>query len=658
MKKFLVLLVICICALTGCDKKPTPDYFSDRLVDVELAYAQHPEDIDKPDEYDTTPLITAIMFDRTEIAKFLINNKADTNYIPRQKYGSALGYAVSSKQDNTELINLLIENGAEVNKQNADRETPILHAVYASENTNIKNLKEILKHGADVSVPNADGVTPLLRAATRSEDLSEIIQLLSDNGAELNQRYDDGNTSTLTYCIHFDANINNIQTLIKNGANVNLLTNNKWSALMEAIVRKDKNVIQLLLDNGADANITTEYDNTGLMYLARDENDTSDIMELLLRYGARKDQQNDIGQPALFFAAEHGNINNVKTLLKHGANAKIVEADGSNVLMKTIFQNRPAEIVKLLVKHVDINQKNNEGATALCAAVAVQRHDLVKLLIDNEANVNQYCGTITPLILATDAGNLEIVKYLVDHGADVNAVENDDHKWSALIMAAEKGHLDIVKYLVEHGANIEYDAVGDYDIKTIYVTALSQAIRRNHIDIVKYLISKGASKNGMVWGATTSYNLDTMRYVSEISTEKGTKELKQAVQTCDTFLTNMAHITVKNVPADKQKDIAGTNFAEATYLYVYLTMMPQSKRESKFDGPKHTDIDYLNAYKHTLKELEYRNLLYVKATDETREDISKYFAEKTLIEESYSYLGVLTTPVAFMCTMLSGIINE
>ena len=120
----------------------------------------------------------------------------------------------------------------------------------------------------------------------------------------------------------------------------------------------------------------------------------------------------------------------------------------------------------------------------------------------------------------------------------------------------------------------------------------------------------------------------------------------------------MVHLTIKNVPADKQKDIAGTNFAKATYLYVYLTMVPESKRDSKYYGPKHTDFDYLNAYKHTLKELEYRNLLYAKSTDETLDDISEYFAEKTLFEEKHTYIGTLVTPIAFRCTMLSRIIND
>ena len=70
MKKFLI--IFCTIAFIGCDKAPAkPDYFSKKLADVELAYKQHPEDINKTDEDDTTPLITAIIRDKVEIAKFL-----------------------------------------------------------------------------------------------------------------------------------------------------------------------------------------------------------------------------------------------------------------------------------------------------------------------------------------------------------------------------------------------------------------------------------------------------------------------------------------------------------------------------------------------------------------------------------------------------------
>ncbi|ORX85055.1 ankyrin, partial [Anaeromyces robustus] len=56
----------------------------------------------------------------------------------------------------------------------------------------------------------------------------------------------------------------------------------------------------------------------------------------------------------------------------------------------------------------------------------------------------------TPLIAACTKGNEKIVKYLIDHGADVNKKNMNNR--TPLIMAFEHGNKSIIKYLVEHGA--------------------------------------------------------------------------------------------------------------------------------------------------------------------------------------------------------------
>jgi len=73
-------------------------------------------------------------------------------------------------------------------------------------------------------------------------------------------------------------------------------------------------------------------------------------------------------------------------------------------------------------------------------------------------------------------GHLNIVKYLVQEGADANS----DGGYP-LIYACEHGHLDIVKYLVENGANV-------YEECSL---ALSSAIESDHLEIVKYFVEQG-----------------------------------------------------------------------------------------------------------------------------------------------------------------------
>ena len=77
------------------------------------------------------------------------------------------------------------------------------------------------------------------------------------------------------------------------------------------------------------------------------------------------------------------------------------------------------------------------------------------------------------LINACKAGDLNLVKSLVQSGANIHAQDNAALRW-----AAGKGHLDVVKHLVEQGADIH--ALDDDD-------ALCWAAENGHLEIVNYL---------------------------------------------------------------------------------------------------------------------------------------------------------------------------
>ena len=69
-------------------------------------------------------------------------------------------------------------------------------------------------------------------------------------------------------------------------------------------------------------------------------------------------------------------------------------------------------------------------------------------------------------------GDFEVVKYLVEHGADIHAYDDEALRWSAA-----SGHLKVVKYLVEHGANIH--ACNDQ--------ALKLSFKNGHTEVAEYL---------------------------------------------------------------------------------------------------------------------------------------------------------------------------
>lgn len=84
--------------------------------------------------------------------------------------------------------------------------------------------------------------------------------------------------------------------------------------------------------------------------------------------------------------------------------------------------------------------------TPLGSALAVQRNDIARTLIDAGADVNAKAeNDVRPLHTAAARGNIEAAKLLLEHGADINATTKDGK--SALSYAEEHNHSDMIQFL-------------------------------------------------------------------------------------------------------------------------------------------------------------------------------------------------------------------
>uniref|UniRef100_A0A8C9YW24 Kinase D interacting substrate 220 n=1 Tax=Sander lucioperca TaxID=283035 RepID=A0A8C9YW24_SANLU len=92
----------------------------------------------------------------------------------------------------------------------------------------------------------------------------------------------------------------------------------------------------------------------------------------------------------------------------------------------------------------------------------------------------------TPLMVAAEQGNLEIVQELIKRGANVNL--DDIDCWTALISAAKEGHIEVVRELLENKANLEHRDMGGW-------TALMWAAYKGRTDVVQLLLEKEANPN-------------------------------------------------------------------------------------------------------------------------------------------------------------------
>ncbi|MDR2548440.1 MAG: ankyrin repeat domain-containing protein [Rickettsiales bacterium] len=136
---------------------------------------------------------------------------------------------------------------------------------------------------------------------------------------------------------------------------------------------------------------------------------------------------------------------------------------------------------------------------------------------------NKYDGT--PLHLAVESGELNVVEYLISKGANIDVKKSG---WAPLHIAAI-GKLDIVKYLIDKGA--------DVNTKNKYgVTALHRAVYHEKLNVVEYLVDKGANINANAVGpffsgtplhcAVHSRSQNTVEYLVDKGADTGAKDEK------------------------------------------------------------------------------------------------------------------------------------
>ena len=155
------------------------------------------------------------------------------------------------------------------------------------------------------------------------------------------------------------------------------------------------------------------------------------------------------GNTALHYSVSHGNFNVVSVLLDSKvANSNILNKAGYTCIMlialAQIANDTHRAVISRLFSLGDVNLRASQhGQTALMLAVSHGRLDMVRLLVDAGAdlNIRDEDGS-TALMCAAEHGSMDIVKYLmVQPEADLAAKDNDG--LTALAVAMEAGHRDI-----------------------------------------------------------------------------------------------------------------------------------------------------------------------------------------------------------------------
>ena len=221
--------------------------------------------------------------------------------------------------------------------------------------------------------------------------------------------------------------------------------------LVDAMAERNTVLVRTLIGEGVDVNSARADGATALLWAAHWDN--VDAAERLLRAGAAVNAADDHGVTPLARACENASEEMVGRLLEAGADPNAAQVNGLTPLMTAARTGNVNVVRALLASGADVNAATAvTDETALTWAVAARRAEVVRLLVDHGANVHPNPGqAFSPLMAAARNGDIESAGILLAAGARVNDTASDGTH--PLPYAIVVGQSAFAHFLLEQGAD-------------------------------------------------------------------------------------------------------------------------------------------------------------------------------------------------------------
>jgi len=267
-----------------------------------------------------------------------------------------------------------------------------------------------------------------------------------------------------------------IKLIIKNGKDINA-KEHSLTAIEYAIKYAKPEIVRLLIEKGANTSIVDSKDN--LLFRTRNPK----ILEILIQKGKLDANSKSYrGEPLLFWYIGSNRIDCVKVLIKNGVDIDVTY--NKQVALQYALERKRYALVRLLIeKGADIDVRHNGDDTLLHLTLDLKKDALVRLLIEKGAG----CKNFTALRCLVDKDSPN-AKFLIKKHLNLNRLagyQGVNGKITFLMYAALSEKTDIVKLLIEKGANVNIKATNGH-------TALYYAVEFNATEIVKLLLDKKA----------------------------------------------------------------------------------------------------------------------------------------------------------------------
>jgi ankyrin repeat protein len=247
--------------------------------------------------------------------------------------------------------------------------------------------------------------------------------------------------------------------LLEGGAEVDAATDKGRTALHMSAMKSDEELLSAQLE--AEADVDTISDNA--LHQARSKNGTTALMRLLLSYGACVNSKDFEGCAPIYYAADKDDAGSVSALLEAGADATATTHTGETALHRSALNGNTKLVRLLLDGGAKVNAQNDQGFAPIHFAGANLKNcdSCVSALLEGGADVDLTAAYGMTFLHATATkGNTELVRLLLDSGANINAKSSEGFEPIHRAAMNLKGNAACMSVLLERGADADITSEG------------------------------------------------------------------------------------------------------------------------------------------------------------------------------------------------------
>lgn len=431
--------------------------------DIVIELLRYHIDIEAKGIKGRTALLEAIWNNETEIATYLLEYGANGNAAD-DNGKTALMYA--AELEDLTVAELLLERGVDLEAfDRSHRYTALTYAVVAN---NERSTALLLRHGASIEAKN--GYSAFFFAVQAGN--IAILELFRKNGSDMNPVDEEGITA-LKFAVRHSPDT--VEYLLRHGADGTFLNISYASSF--GLLDRVKYLVEV---EKADVNEVEEEDGTTPLMKAAGNNKT-EVVNYLIEQGALINVTDHKISSPLIAAAMNSNVEIMDILIAHGADLELRSKKKAMTVLAWCAAESVIDSMEYLLLHgADLEARGEWGFTPLMVAIARESIASIAYLVEKGAVIN-VSGVDHPVMLAIEIGRLDIVKLLIEHGADLT--HRDGKGRTYLHYAAVKGSLPLVKYFLKIGLSLN-DRGDDGN------TVLLEAAENNRLDIVTYIITE------------------------------------------------------------------------------------------------------------------------------------------------------------------------